>query len=101
MVTEKCIKGKFLGNMDENLRLLLEDIYFILRELGYSYQSQIIRKLIFYVKTNNLNDFRKLKESSIIWGGAGSIADISIKDYETQQKLSDLLDKLKAKMSKI
>jgi hypothetical protein len=87
--------------MDENLRLLLEDIYVLLRNQGYSYQSQIIRKLIYCVEVNDLYEFQRLKKSSIIGGGAGSIADISLQDYEKQQQLSNNLAKLKAKISQI
>jgi hypothetical protein len=81
--------------MDKNIRILLEDIYLILRDLGYSYQSQIIKKLIFCVETNDTKEFRKLMKSPIIWGGAGSIADISIQNHETQKRLSEYLKKLK------
>jgi hypothetical protein len=87
--------------MDEGLRSLLEDLYILLRGLGYSYQSEIIKKLLYYVETNDVEKFKKTFKSSTIWGGAGSIKDIALQNDEMQRKLSGYITKLKLLGSKI
>jgi hypothetical protein len=87
--------------MDEKLKQLLEQLYFFLRDQGFSTQSEKIRKLIYCVEINDIKKFRKEFKSSMIWGGGGSIRDIGLRDREKQSKLDDYVRELKNLGSKV
>jgi hypothetical protein len=81
--------------MNDELNNLLQKLYLFLRGQGFAYQSNIIRRLIYYAETGDYKNLKKGLKSSIIWGGAGSIRDIDLMDREKQLELETYLKDLK------
>lgn len=77
----------------ENVELYnsLMELYKLLREEGFGRQLTPLNKLIYSLETNDLKGFKKVFKSRDIWGGAGSIRDISIRDVEKQNKIDTFL----------
>lgn len=87
--------------MDENLNQLIEQLYNLLRDQGYREQSETIKKLLYYFELNDTKNFRKELKSPMIWGGAGSIRDIDLRDKKKQITLDIYLKKLEELGSKM
>ncbi len=87
--------------MNEKLKQLLEQIYFFLREHGFSVQSESIKRLMYCLEVGDVEKFRKEFKSSMIWGGAGSIRDIDLRNREEQNKLDKYVKELKEHGSKV
>jgi len=87
--------------MDERLKQLLDQLYIFLRDQGFSKQSEAIRRLMYCVEMDDVKKFRKEFKSSMIWGGAGSIKDIDLRDRKEQNKLDEHVKELKKLGSKV
>ena len=81
--------------MHERLKELLEQMYYLLRDNGFSIQSEAIIKLIYSLEVNDIKKFKKEFKSSMLWGGAGSIRDIDLMNKEIQTKLDNYIKELK------
>lgn len=77
-----------MGNtffIDESIRekLLnaLDNIYSILRDEGFSKQAEYIARLIFPLTTKDDLLFKSRALSAEVWGGAGAVWEVDIRDY--------------------
>lgn len=73
----------------------LKNLYEILRDEGFSKELDSLNKLMYSLEINDLINFRKYFKSKDIWGGAGSIRDISIRDIDKQNKIDTYLKVIK------
>lgn len=87
--------------MHTELKLLLENLYTFLRDEGFSKLAVSILKLLQSLEQNNIKEFRRNFKSIDIWGGAGSISDISFRDSNKQGLLEKHLLDLKTLGKKI
>lgn len=81
--------------MNESLKKVLNDLYVLLREEGFSSHLIPISKLIYYAENNDVKNYKKAFKSSLIWGGAGSIRDIDLRDPIKQNELNNYLKVMK------
>jgi hypothetical protein len=61
----------------------LNNLYFFLRDEGFSIHAQSIKRLLVFLQKKELKQLKKEMKSAIISGGAGSIRDI---DFKSQEK---------------
>lgn len=82
--------------MEERLKDLLERLYYFLRDYGLGVEAaEAIKRLIFALENNDIKRFKKEFKSSLIWGGAGSISDLDLKDRDKQKVLDSYLIELR------
>ena len=65
---------------------LLDELYVLLRDNGYSSESIALKSVIFSIKSNNQKNFLNSFKENIIWGGAGSLIDLDFRDVKMNQK---------------
>ena len=81
--------------MNENLKQVLERLYYFLRDNAFSYQAEELRKLIYYIEIGDAKLFKKEFKSVLNSGGAGSIRDIEFRNTEKQNELDNYLNEIK------
>ncbi len=81
--------------VNENLLEELNELYTLLRDKGFSSQSNALKSVIFSIKNSNEKNFLNSFKENIIWGGSGSLIDIDFRDAKMNQKKRIVLKKLR------
>jgi hypothetical protein len=89
---KKSYEVRFTEERAEQMKIVLTDIYEILRDEAYSAQANCVKEILVTVHSEDVEGFRGKVLSNELLGGSGSVVDVWIQNPENRETLDKRLN---------